>query len=63
MRVDEKVLILAGAESVGLALVILLFPPSPKPNLPVNDYWHEGLKHGSDKGQEMLAKIYSHFTM
>ena len=38
-------------------------PPSPKPNLPVNDYWHEGLKHGSEKGQEILAKIYSHFTM
>ena len=38
-------------------------PPSPKPNLPVNDHWHEELIHGSAQGQELLDKIYAPFTI
>ena len=38
-------------------------PPSPNLNLPVNDRWHEGLIHSTVKGEELLQKIYSHFTL
>ena len=38
-------------------------PPSPNPNLPVNDHWHEGLIHSSIQGEELLQKIYSRFTL
>ena len=38
-------------------------PPAPNPNLPVNDKWHEGLIHGSEKGREMLYKIYAPFSI